>query len=89
VSDLTPTENALVAYAILDQANADLEGGRPTEFVALDIARAQVYATLATVPVKPTQNAIAAAVQGALDAAALPGYTDVAQYAAEAVEALL
>lgn len=86
---MTPTENALVAYAILDQANADLEGGRPTEFVALDIARAQVYATLANVPVKPTQEALQKAVWDAMNANGDPvGYSAV-EAAAEAVEALL
>lgn len=86
---MTPTENALVAYAILDQANADLEGGRPTEFVALDIARAQVYATLATVPVKPSRSAIAAAIRGVLEADGFMEHGDLPHDAAEAVEALL
>jgi hypothetical protein len=86
---VTPTENALVAYAILDQANADLEGGRPTEFVALDIARAQVYATLATVPVKPTQRALSQAIRDALDARGDELTYDATDAAAGAVEALL
>lgn len=89
MSDLTPTENALVAYAILDQANADLEGGRPTEFVALDIARAQVYATLATVPVRPKQQAIAAAVREVLEADGFWEHGDLPEDVAKAVEALL
>lgn len=86
---MTPTENALVAYAILDQANADLEGGRPTEFVALDIARAQVYATLATVPVKPTREALWAAISGAVEAGGGSISVSDCTAAAEGVEALL
>lgn len=86
---MTPSENAAVAYAILDQANADLEGGRPTEFVALDIARAQVYATLAAVPAPPTQVALSNAIRAALDARGVELTYDTADVVAEAVGRLL
>jgi hypothetical protein len=86
---VTPTENAIIAYAILDEVNADLGGGRLPEFVALDIARAQVYATLATVPAKPTHSAIAEAVREVLVADGFMEHGDLPWDAATAVEALL
>jgi hypothetical protein len=86
---VTPTENALVAYAILEQVDADREGGVAPEFLALDIARAQVYATLSTVKAPPTQEAIQEAISAVLEAGEYGYSIDVPVAAAEAVGRLL
>lgn len=86
---MTPAENALVAYAILEQVDADREGGVAPEFLALDVARAQVYATLATVKAPPTQRAISEAIQAVLVADGMTEVADIPWDAAEAVGRLL
>lgn len=86
---MTPTENALVAYAILEQVDSDRAGGVAPEFLALDLARAQVYATLATVPAKPTQRALSEAIEEVLKADGIMEYRDIPWDAAEAVGRLL
>jgi len=86
---VTPTENANIAYAILEQVDADREGGVAPEFLALDLARAQVYATLATVAVKPTQEAIRDAIEDVLDERGDAFAGSNALLAAEAVGRLL
>lgn len=50
---MTDNENALIAYAILDEVNEMITVGGDPAVVLRDIARAQVYATLATVPAPP------------------------------------
>lgn len=86
---LSPTENAMVSYAILEQVDADREGGVDPTYLAIDVARAQVYATLAAVPQPPTQDALTAVIRDALDERGLPVFTEDAQVAAAAVEAIL
>lgn len=55
---MTDNENALIAYAILDEVNELVTyGGDPT-VITREIARAQVYATLAAVPAPPSQDAL-------------------------------
>lgn len=87
---LTPAENALVAYALLDEVNDMLaHGGRP-EHITRDIARAQVYATLATVPVPPaTHEAIKRAVDVAVNREGTQLTPGALQAAANAVGRLL
>lgn len=87
---MTPTENADVAYAILDGVNDDLANGRPIEFVAVDVARAQVYATLATVPVpSATHEAIKKAVDGGVSREGIQLTPGALHAAANAVMGLL
>lgn len=88
---LTPEENALVAYAILDEVNDMLANGGRVEDITRDIARAQVYATLATMPLRPlpTQEAIVEAISDVLDARGPAFATSDAEAAAEAVRGLL
>lgn len=86
---LTPAENYAVASEILAEVSLAIgEGARP-EVVERDIARAQVYATLATVLAQPTQNAIQNAIVGALEAQGWYPGIEVAEAAAEAVGRLL
>lgn len=104
---MTDNENALIAYALLDEVNAfrgrlddALElGARPDQISAevslltADIARAQVYATLATVPARPSQEALQDVIYDTLRArdadAGLLDAGAVAEAAAEAVGRLL
>lgn len=87
---LTPEENALVAYALLDEVNGMLANGGRVEDVTRDIARAQVYATLATaVRPKPSQEALVEAISDVLDARGHAFATSDAEAAAEAVRGLL
>lgn len=86
---MTPTENAQIAYAILDEANGSIANGVPTEFVALDIAKAQVYATLATVTAPPTAEDLQGAFLDVLSEHGDLSYGDMAKHAAEAVLRLL
>lgn len=87
---LSPTENAMVAYAILEQVDADREGGVDPTYLALDIARAQVYATLATVPVKPaTHEDIKRVLDLAVNREGMELTPGALQAAANAVEAIL
>lgn len=86
---LSPTENAMIAYAILEQVDADREGGVDPTYLTIDVARAQVYATLATVPQPPSRADLAQAIQGAM---AADGYIEVGDTpwdAADAVKGLL
>ncbi len=87
---MTDNENALIAYAILDEVNGSL-GNVAHDVLMRDIARAQVYATLATVPsaAKPDQETLQATISAALsDAGVFPGPGATAA-AAEAVGRLL
>lgn len=53
---LTPSENYAVASEIMAEVGRAIgEGARP-EVIERDIARAQVYATLATAPAPYTPN---------------------------------
>lgn len=87
---MTDNENALIAYAILDEVNEMVTVGGDPAVIARDIARAQVYATLAAVP-KPAADhtAIREAISGALEAAGTPVGTADAWEAADAVMRLL
>lgn len=63
---LTSAENYAVALEILAETSIAIgEGARP-EVIDRDIARAQVYATLATVQPRPSEQAIAEAIDGAM-----------------------
>lgn len=85
---MTDNENALIAYAILDEVNGNI-GNVTHDVLMRDIARAQVYATLATVPTKPSAETIAETISGVMaDAGWLPEAKDVDE-AAEAVWRLL
>lgn len=90
MASLTPEENALVAYALLDEVNCMLANGARVEDITRDIARAQVYATLATaVQTKPSQEALQEAIRDVLDARGHAFATSDAEAAAEAVRGLL
>ena len=86
---MTDNENALIAYAILDEVNGDI-GNVPHDVLMRDIARAQVYATLAAVP-KPAADhtTVREAISTALEAAGTPVGTSDAWEAADAVMRLL
>lgn len=81
-------ENALIAYAILDEVNGNI-GNVSHDVLMRDIARAQVYATLATVPPQPTHAAISDAIRDVLVADGITEYRDLPWAAAEAVGRLL
>lgn len=85
---LTPEENALVAYALLDEVNSMLANGARVEGITRDIARAQVYATLATRRV-PEVETIAAAIQEGMEATGYYPGVEGCKAAAEAVRGLL
>lgn len=86
---MTNNENALIAYAILDEVNEMVTNGGNPDVVMRDIARAQVYATLATVPPQPTHAAISDAIRDVLVADGITEYRDLPWAAAEAVGRLL
>lgn len=85
---MTDNENALIAYAILDEVNGSI-GNVAHDVLMRDIARAQVYATLATMPSPPSQDAIVDALDAALSNAGYPVLSDGLTAAAEAVGRLL
>ncbi len=86
---MTDNENALIAYAILDEVNGSI-GNVAHDVLMRDIARAQVYATLATAP-KPAADhtTVREAISAALEAAGTPVGTADAWEAADAVMRLL
>lgn len=82
-------ENAQIAQAILTDVREIINGGYSQDLVPAHIARAQVYATLATVPSPPDLEALQDAIYAALRARdADVGYLD-AEAAAKAVMGLL
>lgn len=87
---LTSAENYAVASHILtDVSEAISVHGAAPETILREIARAQVYATLATVTQRPTLQDIQEAISAALAAEGAPVGTLDAEAAAEAVGRLL
>lgn len=87
---LTSAENYAVASHILtDVSEAISVHGAAPETILREIARAQVYATLATVQAPPSQSAIAEAIKDVLVADGIVEYRDLPWDAAEAVGRLL
>jgi hypothetical protein len=82
-------ENASIALAIMDDVAATISGGYSQTLVPTHIARAQVYATLATVQSPPSQWALTGAIRNALDARGVELTYDDIDAAADAVARLL
>ncbi len=86
---MTANENAMIAYAILDEVNEMTTVGGDPAVVLREIARAQVYATLATVPARPTEDALWEAVHGALERVGIDNPAPETKEVVEAVGRLL
>lgn len=90
MTDLTPAENYAVASHILtDVSDAISVYGAAPEMVLRDIARAQVYATLATAGSRPDDKAIRETLWDALRGKGVTPNPEALQAAAEAVGRLL
>lgn len=87
---MSPEEAAAIALAIMDEVNYMTTNGADPAIVTRELARAQVFATLAAAP-KPstTHIAVREAISAALEAAGAPVGTEDAWEAAEAVMRLL
>jgi hypothetical protein len=89
VTSLSPSENYAVADVIMSEVGDMLAQGARPEDVRRDIARAQVYATLASAATPPDEGAVSQAIRGALSARRVDlGFSD-ADAAARAVMGLL
>lgn len=86
---LSPAENYAVALEILAETSLAIgEGARP-EVVDREIARAQVYATLATAGSRPDDKAIRETLWDALRGKGVTPNPEALQAATEAVGRLL
>jgi hypothetical protein len=82
-------ENAQIALAILTDVQETINGGYSQDLVPVHVARAQVYATLATIPSQPDLEDVQDAIYASLTARnADVGLLD-AEAAAKAVMGLL
>lgn len=89
MTSLSPSENYAVADEIMREVSVMLAQGARPEDIRRDIARAQVYATLASAATPPDEGAVSQAIRGALSARRVDlGFWD-ADVAARAVMRLL